>query len=440
MAASQRAEFGVAQPERRQLTVMFCGLVGSTALAERHDPEDLREVVTSFLACCADVVKRSDGYVARYMSDGLLAYFGYPQASEHDAERAILAGLAVVSAVRALRPRSGLTLQTRVGIATGEVVVGEQIGSGVSQERTVVGQTAHLAARLQGLAEPNSVVISDTTYRLARGFFEWLDLGRISLKGFAEPVQAWRVLRERQVASRFEASHTAAKLSPLVDRRLEQALLSSWWTRVEASEGHVVQLSGEPGIGKSRLVVDLVAKLGDKAFTTLRYYSSPYHQSSALHPIIKQLEGSARLLHDEPPETKLDKLEDLLTRTGAAVEATAPLVASLLSLPIEARYAPLNFTAQQLKARTLEALEAWLVRLTTKQTTIMVFEDLHWADPTTLELLDRLVERVRELPVFLLITFRPDFVSPWENRPHVKTLILQRLPQCDCMRLAQGIA
>ena len=438
MAASQRAEIGVA--ERRQLTVMLCDLVGSTALAERHDPEDFSEVVTSFLACCADVAKRFDGYIARYMGDGLLVYFGYPEASEHDAERAILAGLAIVSAVRALRPRWGLTLETRVGIATGEVVVGDLIGTGVSQEPPAVGRTAHVAARLQGLAEPNSVAVSDATYRLARGFFEWLDLGNILLKGFAEPVQAWRALRERQVASRFEASHTAADLWPLVDRRAERTLLSRWWSRVEASEGHVVQLSGEPGIGKSRLVVELVANLADKAFTTLRYYCSPYHQSSALYPIIKQLEGAARLLHDEPPEKKLDRIEDLLTRTGAAVDATAPLLASLLSLPIEPRYAPLNFTAQQLKFRTLEALEAWVVRLTTKQTTLMVFEDLHWADPTTLELLDRLVERVHDLPVLLLMTFRPDFASPWENRPHVKTLILQRLPQDDCMQLAKGIA
>src|SRR4030095_14617114 len=203
--------------------------------------------------------------------------------------------------------------------------------------------------------------------------------------------------RERR--TRFDASHTAADLWPLVDRRAERTLLSGWWSRVEASEGHVVQLSGEPGIGKSRLVVELGANLADKAFTTLHYYCSPYHQSSALYPVIKQLEGAARLLHDEPPEKKLDRLEDLLTRTGAAVEATAPLLASLLSLPVEPRYAPLNFTAPQLKFRTLEALEAWLVRLTTKQPTIMVFEDLHWADPTTLELLERLVERVRELPV-----------------------------------------
>ena len=341
MAASQRAEIGVA--ERRQLTVMLCDLVGSTALAERHDPEDFSEVVTSFLACCADVAKRFDGYIARYMGDGLLVYFGYPEASEHDAERAILAGLAIVSAVRALRLRSGLTLETRVGIATGEVVVGDLIGTGVSQEPPAVGRTAHVAARLQGLAEPNSVAVSDATYRLARGFFEWLDLGHISLKGFAEPVQAWRALRERQVASRFEASHTAADLWPLVDRRAERTLLSRWWSRVEASEGHVVQLSGEPGIGKSRLVVELVANLADKAFTTLRYYCSPYHQSSALYPIIKQLEGAARLLHDEPPEKKLERIEDLLTRTGAAVEATAPLLASLLSLPIEPRYRAAQF-------------------------------------------------------------------------------------------------
>ena len=298
MAASQRAEMGVA--ERRQLTV-FCDLVGSTALAERHDPEDFREVVTSFLACCADVAKRFDGYIARYMGDGLLVYFGYPEASEHDAERAILAGLAIVSAVRALRPRSGLTLETRVGIATGEVVVGDLIGTGVSQNARSLDEPLTSQLGCKGWLS-RVLWRSPMPHIDLRAVFDWLDLGPISLKGFAEPVQVWRALRERQVASRFEASHTAADLWPLVDRRAERTLLSRWWSRVEASEGHVVQLSGEPGIGKSRLAVELVANLADKAFTTLRYYCSPYHQSSALHPIIKQLEGAARLLHDEPPE------------------------------------------------------------------------------------------------------------------------------------------
>lgn len=439
MAASQRAELDVAQPERRQLTVMFCDLVGSTALAARHDPEDFGEVVSSFLGCCADVAGRFNGYVARYMGDGLLIYFGYPEASEHDPERAILAGLAIESEVRALSPRPGLTLQTRVGIATGNVVVGDVIGVGPSQERTVVGEAAHLGARLKALAEPNTVAVSDATYRLARGYFEWLDLGQISLKGFAEPVQVWRALRERQVASRFEASHAALELPPLVDRLVEQALLWRCWSRVEAGEGHVVQLSGEPGIGKSRLAVDLGAKLATKSLRTLRYYSSPYHQNSAFHPLIKQLERAAGLLHEEPLETKLDKLESLLAGTGADVEATAPLLASLLSLPSASRYPLLQLSAQQLKVRTIEALEAWFVRLTAKQT-IMVFEDLHWADPTTLELLDRLVGRVRDLPILLLMTFRPEFVSPWEHHPHVKTLFLDRLAQSDGMQLAKAIA
>ena len=289
---------------------MFCDLVGSTELAVRHDPEDFREIVTNFLACCGDVAGRHAGYVARHMGDGLLVYFGYPEASEHDAERAILAGLAIVSTVRTLDLRPGLTLETRVGIATGHVVAGDLLGTGLSQERAVIGETVHLGARLQGVADPNSVVVSDATHRLAQGFFEWFDLGQLSLKGFAKPVQAWRPLRERQVASRFEASHAAVELTPLVNRTEEEALLSSWWSRAEAGEGQVVQLSGEPGIGKSRLVVDLRAKLAARSFSTLRYYCSPYHQNSALHPIIKQIEGAARLVPDEPPEVKLDKLEN----------------------------------------------------------------------------------------------------------------------------------
>ena len=430
----------MAEPERRQLTVMYCDLVGSTDLAVRLDAEDFRDVVTSFLVCCADVVRRFDGYVARYMGDGLLVYFGYPEASEHDAERAILAGLGIISAVHALSPRSGLTLQTRIGIATGNVVVGELVGAGASQERAVVGEAAHLGARLQGLAEPNSVLVSDATFRLAHGFFEWLDLGRLTLKGFAEPVQVWQALRERQVASRFEASHAAHELSPLVDRLDEQALLSSCWSRVEAREGQVVQLSGEAGIGKSRLVASTLASLTGKSYLALRYYSSPYHQNSPLHPVITQIQRAAQLLHDEPLDAKLDKIEDLLLRTGASVKATAPLLAWLLSLPATPRYSPLNLRPQQLKVRTLETLEAWLFGLTAKQSTIIVFEDLHWADPTTVELLDRLVKRVRELPILLLMTFRPEFISPWEKLPEVKTLTLYRLPESDCMHLAKGLA
>ncbi len=292
--------------ERRQLTVMFVDLVGSTALSARLDPEDMREIVGAYHRSCAEQITKAGGFVARYMGDGLLAYFGYPQAHEHDAERAVLAGLALVEAVPMLMTAAGAPLQVRVGIATGLVVVGDLIGSGETQERAVVGDTPNLAARLQGIAEPNTVVIAEGTRRLLGNLFEFEDLGAKDLKGIAGPVRAWAALRASSAEGRFEALHTAG-LTELVGRDEELELLLRRWSRVRTGEGQVVLLSGEAGIGKSRLTAALLERVSGEAHTRLRYFCSPQYTDSAFYPIIGQMERAAGIKHDDKPQAKLDK-------------------------------------------------------------------------------------------------------------------------------------
>jgi len=423
------------QVERRQLTILFCDLVGSTLLAARLDPEDLREVIGSFLNCCREVIHRHNGYVARYFGDGILAYFGYPEANEHDTEYAVLAGLDILSEVAALHPREDLTLQSRVGIATGEVVVGERLGN----ERAAVGETPNLAARLQTLAQPNTVVVAEATQRLTSGFFEWGDLGCMSVKGFAEPIRAWRALRERPLASRFQEIERLQARPPLVDRCEEQALLRRCWGQVGDGEGQVVLLTGEPGIGKSRMIGELLRWLADASLLVLRYYCSPHHQSTALYPIIKQIEHAAGLSHADGPQERLDKLEALLVQTGLCADEVTPLIAFLLSIPTTGRYAPLDLTAHQLKLRTQNVLEGWLDHLAAKQRLVVAVEDFQWADPSTQELVQHLVQRVHKLPILLLITSRSQPVPPWADSPHVEKLGLQRLPRSECIQLVEGV-
>ncbi len=334
------------EAERRQLTVMFCDLVGSTALAGRLDPEDMREVIRAYRECCVERVARFDGHVAQYLGDGLLVYFGYPHAHEDNVERAVRAGLAIVEAVGRLKPESERLLQVRVGIATGLMVVGDLIGHGAAQEEAVVGETPNLAARLQALAEPDSVVIAASTRRLIGGLFECADLGIRHVKGFAEPVQAWRVVAETPADSRFEAQHTAG-LMPLVGRDREIALLFDCWRQAKAGEGQVVLLSGEPGIGKSRILRALRDRVGDEPHSRLRYSCSPYHQTSALYPFIEQLERAAGVARDDASDRKLDKLEALLAQGAVSVESVTPLVAALLSIPTGGRYPPLAMSLGQ---------------------------------------------------------------------------------------------
>ncbi len=357
------------------------------------------------------------------MGDGVLVYFGYPQAHEDDAERAVRAGLELIAAVAALETR--VALQTRVGIATGVVVVGDLIGAGAAQEQAVVGETPNLAARLQGIAEPNTVVIAEGTRKLLGNLFELEDLGAKDLKGIAGPVQAWAALRASSVESRFEALH-ATGLTALVGREEELELLLRRWSRAKAGEGQVVLLSGEAGIGKSRLTAALLERLATEPHTRLRYFCSPQHTDSALYPIISQMERAAGLAHDDSPQTKLDKLDAVLAQSFTPGQDAA-LFAEMLSLPNDGRYPPLELTPEQRRQRTLDALAAQLPELARQQPVLMIVEDVHWIDPTSLEVFGRTVDQIKTLPGLLIVTFRPEFTAPWAGRSHVMSLALNRL-------------
>ncbi len=413
--------------ERRQVTVMFSDLVGSTMLSARMDPEDLREVISAYQHRVGETVRRFGGFVAKYMGDGVLVYFGYPQAHEHDAERAVRAGLELIAAVSALKTH--VPLQTRIGIATGLVVAGDLIGSGEAQERGIVGKTPNLAARLQAMAEPQMVVIGDDTRMLLGNLFELQDLGASELKGIAGPTRAWAVLRASSVASRFEALHMGG-LTALVGREEETELLLRRWASAKAGEGQVVLLSGEAGIGKSRLMAALLEKLATEPHIGLSYYCSPQHTDSALYPIIGQIERAAGLAHDDSPQARLDKLDALLAQTATSREDAA-LFAEMLSLTNDRRYPDLDLDRQQRRQRTLEVLTLQMAALSRANPLLVIFEDAHWTDPTSLEVLSRAMERIADLRVLLIATFRPDFAPPWIGRPNVTTLILNRLAQRD---------
>jgi class 3 adenylate cyclase/predicted ATPase len=414
--------------------LMFCDLVGSTALSARLDPEDLREVIGAYHAAVAEVVGRFDGFVAKYMGDGVLAYFGYPQAHEDDPERAVGAGLAVVEAVRRLQAPE--LLQVRIGLATGLAVVGDLIGSGAAQERTVVGETPNLAARLQALAEPDTIVIADSTRRLVRGLFEYRSLGEVELKGLAAPVQAFRVLGEGRVGSRFEALRSVE--TPLVGREEELELLRRRWEQAKAGTGRVVLISAEPGIGKSRLAEAFRESIEDEPHTRLRYFCASHNQDSALFPFIGQLERGAGFERDDRPAVRLDKLEALVAANAPAAGDVQSL-AELLGTPLDGRYPALDLTPQRRKEKTFEALLRQIAGLAQRRPVLMIFEDLHWADPSSRELLDLTVEQIERTPVLLIATFRPEFQAPWADRPHVTTLSLRRLDRDESDRLIRGL-
>jgi class 3 adenylate cyclase/predicted ATPase len=409
--------------ERRQVTVMFADLVGSTALSARMDPEDLREVISAYQKCVAETVRRFGGFVAKYMGDGVLIYFGYPQAHEDDAERAVRAGLELVAAVGGLTTHA--PLQTRAGIATGLVVVGDLIGSGASQEQAIVGETPNLAARLQSLAEPNSVVISESTRRLVGNLFELEALGARDLKGISGPVSAWAALRPSSVESRFEAMH-ASGLTELVGREEEIEILLRRWSKIKTGEGQVVLISGEAGIGKSRLTAALLEHFANEPHTRLRSFCSPQHTDSAFYPIIGQMERAAALSRNDSLPAKLDKLDAMLAQSSTSAQDAA-LLAEMLSLPNDGRYPALEQTPQQRRQRTLEALVSQMVALSRQNPLLMIFEDAHWTDPTSLELFGRIVDRIPTLRVLLIVTFRPEFEPPWIGRPYVTPLTVNRL-------------
>jgi len=422
--------------ERRHLTVMFSDMANSSALAERLDPEDLREVMRAFQDACVRAIARFDGSAAKFMGDGVLAYFGYPQAHEDDAERAVKAGLAVVDEVGGLALQGAVRLEVRVGIATGLVVVGETVGEG---EQVVIGETPNLAARLQGVAEINAVVIAESTGQLLGGRFDLVDLGRQFLKGMASPVPSWRVLGEHAAESRFEARQVR-RATRLFGRDREVDLIMDCWVRTLSDGGRIVLLSGEAGIGKSRVVEAVRQKIGDKPHTRVQCQCSPHHANSPLHPVIAQLERAAGFAPDDTAGIKLDKLERLLMESSSNIDRAAPLFATLLSLPFDGRYPALDLAPRDQKERILSALIDHLDGLAKQRPVLFVLEDAHWIDPTTLELLMRTVDQVRRWPVLLIVTLRPEFeLYPDETTTHVTKLTLERLAQSDVVAMIDSL-
>jgi TOMM system kinase/cyclase fusion protein len=444
------------EAERRHLTVLFCDLVDSTVLASQFDPEELRDVVRAYQEVCARLVARFEGHIAQYLGDGLLVYFGYPLAHEDDAQRAVRAGLGIVEALGQLNIRlareRGVHLAVRLGIHTGLVVVGE-VGGGPRQEgpegpaptqsrqQLALGETPNLAARLQGLAAPNTLVVSAATVQLLGGFFTYQSLGMSMLKGLAQPVEVYQVLHESMARSRLEAAGSTG-LTPLVGREQEVALLRARWAQVKDGLGQVVLLSGEAGIGKSRLVQVLQEQVATEPQAWLTpCQCSPYHQNTALYPLIDLLERV--VLHfdrEESPQQKLSKLEGHLVQYGFPLAEAVPLYASLLSIPLTADYASLPMSPEQQKQKTLQALLTTLLRIAAQQPVLFVMEDLHWVDPSTLEFLSLLVDQGPTAPILALLTFRPDFSPPWTARSHLTQVTLPRLPRRQAAEMAGRVA
>jgi len=412
--------------QRRQLSVMFCDLVGSTALASRLDPEDLREIMSGYHRASTEVIVKHGGFVARYMGDGILAYFGYPRANEDDAERAVRAGLVLVDTVAKLAARFGTTSQLRVGIATGLVVVGDLLADVPGYEYDVVGKTPHLAARLQALAEPDTVVIDSNTRRLLGYLFEYRALGPLSVKGFDDPVAVWRVTRVSAVDSRFEALRTIT--TPMVGRNEEIEFLMQRWGQAKTGEGSVALISGEPGIGKSRIVQSVLERIEGERHVRLRYFCSPHHQDTALYPVIRQVERAARFRREDTVEQRLEKLAAVLALATNDLSEAVPLLAQLLSIPARDLYSPLNLGPQRSKNRLFRTLLAQFEGLAVHQSVLTVFEDVQWIDPTTRELLNLIINRLPTLRTLLIITFRPEFAPPWIGHRHVTFPSLGRLP------------
>jgi class 3 adenylate cyclase len=426
------------EAERRHLTVMFCDLVGSTALAARLDPEDMWRVIASYHACINEVIGRYHGMIARYMGDGVLAYFGYPRAQEDDAEQAVRAALALVDAVASLRTNFDAALQVRIGIATGTVVVSELLIDETPAEQAAVGETPNLAARLQTLAPPGTVLICPSTRRLIGGHFDYSDLGLLALKGWAEPVPVCQVLGTSGVESRFEAMHKA-KLAPLFGREEQIELLLRRWRHATTEQGRVVVLTGEPGIGKSHIAVALDELLQSEPHITLRFYCSAHHTNSALFPFIGQLERAAGFERSDSPAEKLSKLDDVLVGKSTADPEHAAVLANLLGLPASDSDRLQELSPQKRKEKTFAGLLAQLDGLAARQPVFVIFEDIHWIDPTSLELLAATVAHVPELRVLLLVTARPEFTPPWPSDPQMTTIPLTRLGRRDGAALVERV-
>ena len=419
------------EAERRQLTVMFCDLVGSTALSSKLDPEDMSEVISSFQNACRIAIESYGGFIARYMGDGILIYFGFPQAHEDDAERAVRAGLGVVDAMTELNAgigkRHAALLAVRIGVATGPVVVGDMVGEGAAEEAAVVGETPNLAARLQGVAGPDQVVVAQATHKLLESSFEYEDLGTHVLKGIEEPEPVWRALRERDIHSRYEARRKGSG-TPLVGRQEELGLLLRSWETSKQGHGQAILIQGEAGIGKSRLIEALRDQISDDDYVWVAHRCSPYHANSTLYPVIEHLKRALGWSAESSAEEKLEKLEATLAHQSLPLSEVIPLYAELLSLPLpEGRYSPSNRNPRQKREATLDALVAWLLEMAESTPVLNVWEDLHWADPTTLELLELYLEQSPTVSMMNLLTYRADFVPTWPMRSHMVPVTLNRL-------------
>ena len=424
--------------ERRQLTVMFCDLVGSTAMSARLDPEDMREVIRAYQDACSGAIARYDGFVAKFMGDGVIAYFGFPRAHEDDAERAARAGLDIVAVVGKLETRARQTLKVRIGIATGIVVVGDLVGEGAAQEQAVVGDTPNLAARLQGLAEPGGVVIAAATRQLLGGTFELKPLGPQTLKGFDSPILAWTIEREVENLSRFEASRTLG-MTPFVGREHEVAVLLDRWRDASEGDGQVALLSGEAGIGKSRIVAALHERIRDERHILMRYQCSPHHINEAFYPIASQIWQASGFVSGEPPGARLDKLEAMIARAGLEPDAHAPWLAAMLSIPFEGCYPPIEMDPAEQKEQTIAVLGALFSALTKTEPVLAILEDAPWIDPTSLDVFGRLVEGIPDLRALFVVTSRPEFVAPWLGGAHVASLRLNRFAKRQAMALIHRV-
>jgi class 3 adenylate cyclase len=431
------------EAERRQLTVLFCDLVGSTQLSGQLDPEDLRAVVRAYQEAAAEVIQYYEGHIAQYLGDGLLVYFGYPTAHEDDARRAVHTGLGIVQAITSLNTRlaaqHGVQLAVRLGIHTGPVVVGI-MGGGGRHEHLALGETPNIAARLQGLAPANTVVISAVTARLVQGTFVLEDLGTHTLHGVAEPMVVSRVRGLVATPSRDEEFFTAT-VPVLVGREEESGLLRRRWEQSKAGLGQVVLISGEAGIGKSALVEGLRAQVRAEGLPRIAFRCSPYHTTSALYPVITHIERLLQFEPSDPPTTRLAKLEAGLQPYDLPLAEVVPLLAGLLAVPLPAeRYAPLPLTPQHQKQQTLDMLVAWLTAEAERQPMLVAWEDLHWADPTTLEYLGLLIEQAPTVPMLHVLTYRPEFSPPWPQRSHITPLVLNRLerPQVEALITQQA--
>src|SRR5690606_23582485 len=424
---------GPREPERRQLTVMFCDLVGYTPLSQKIDPEDLQEVLQLFRETCVRITEKYNGFISRYMGDGILVLFGYPAAQENDAERAVHAALEITEAVQALKVpnHDDLPLAVHTGIATGLVVAGHVIGTGSSREEAIVGETPSLAARLQGLARANEVVIAEDTRKLLRDAFECRSLGKHALQGFTVPVKAWQVNGAREVESRFDAAQTSRR-SPLGDRQVELDQMWRLWNEAKSESSRVRLLCGEAGIGKSRLAKALRDRIEGEPHFSVQLQCSPYYRNTALHPFARRLERAAGFARDDSAEARVEKLRVLVG------EGLLPAFARLVAVPIgDGDIAQLS--PQRQKDLMFTAVLEYLRARASERPLLMTIEDVHWIDPTSLELITSLIDRMGEARALFVITFRPEFLSPWISRPNVSTLMLTGLPQADGEALARSV-